>query len=115
MAKTDPRERDGDRPRRMHIISRKKMREFCKHHADAEEPLNHWYNAARSARWGNFADLRTTFGSADQVEKFVVFNVGGNKYRLIVQIYYDDSVILIRHVLTHEEYDRGRWRVQPKK
>ncbi|MGP0063769.1 MAG: type II toxin-antitoxin system HigB family toxin [Isosphaeraceae bacterium] len=64
----------------------------------------------RKARWRNFSDLRATFGNADQVEKFVVFNIGGNKYRLIAQIYYQDAVILIRRVLTHKEYDKGDWK-----
>jgi mRNA interferase HigB len=99
----------------MHIISRKKLRDFCKDHPEAEEPLNHWYLATRRAQWRNFADLRETFGSADQVEKFVVFNIGGNKYRLIVHIYFTDAVILIRHVLTHEDYDRGAWKAGSKR
>ena len=99
----------------MHIISRKKLREFCSNHPDAEESLNHWYNAVRNARWRNFADLRTTFGSADLVENFVVFNIGGNKYRLIARIYYSDAVLLIRHVLTHKEYDKGGWLGRPGK
>jgi mRNA interferase HigB len=79
------------------------------------DPLNHWYRATRKAQWRTFADLRDTFGSADQVEKFVVFNIGGNKNRLIVHIYYTDGVILIRHVLTHEEYDRGAWKAGSKR
>jgi mRNA interferase HigB len=103
---------DGDQPRRMHIISRRKLREFCKDHPDAEEALDHWYNAARKAQWRNFSDLRATFGGADQVGKFVVFNIGGNKYRLIAHVYYNDEVILIRHVLTHREYDKGNWKSQ---
>jgi len=67
------------------------------------------------ARWRNFSDLRATFGSADQVGKFIVFNIGGNKYRLIIQIYYTDAVILIRHILSHEEYDQGGWGGQSKR
>ena len=103
MAKTTANGSDGDQPRRMHIISRRKLREFSRDHPDAEEALDHWYNAVRKARWRNFSDLRATFGNADQVEKFVVFNIGGHKYRLIAQIYYNDAVTLIRHVLTHKE------------
>ena len=110
MAKTDANGSDGDQPRRMHIISRKKLRGFSGAHPDAEEALDHWYHAVRKAQWRNFSDLRATFGSADQVGKFVVFNIGGNKYRLIAQIYYKDAVILIRHVLTHKEYDTGSWK-----
>ena len=111
MAKTNINTLNGDQPRRMHIISRKKLREFCKDHPDAEGALNHWYNAARRAKWRNFSDLRSTFGAADQVGQFVVFNIGGNKYRLIAQIYYNHAVILIRHVLTHEQYDQDKWKL----
>jgi mRNA interferase HigB len=114
MAKTAANGPDGDQPRRMHIISRRRLREFSQDHPDAKEALDHWYNAARKARWRNFSDLRATFGSADQVGKFVVFDVGGNKYRLIVHIYYNDAVMLIRHVLTHREYDKGHWKSHPQ-
>ncbi len=100
----------GNEPRRMHIISRKKLREFASEYPDAGEALDRWYNVARRATWRNFADVRATFGGADQVGHFVVFNIGGNKYRLIVRIYFKDAVILIRHVLTHKEYDRGDWK-----
>jgi HigB_toxin, RelE-like toxic component of a toxin-antitoxin system len=56
-----------DKPRRMHIISRRKLREFAQDHPDAREALDHWYNATRKAIWRNFSDLRATFGGADQV------------------------------------------------
>jgi mRNA interferase HigB len=92
------------------MVSRKKLHEFCKVHPDAEEALDHWYHAVRKAQWRNFSDLRATFGSANQVEKFVVFNIGGNKYRLIAQTYYHDAVSLRRYVLTHKEYDTGSWK-----
>ncbi len=104
---------EDDKPRRMHIISRRRLREFARDHPDAGEALAHWYNAARKALWRNFADLRATFGNVDQVGHFVVFNIGGNKYRPIVRICFKDAVILIRHVLTHKEYDRGDWKGQP--
>lgn len=58
---------------------------------------------ARRANWRNFADVRATFGGADQVGHFIVFNILGNKYRLVVRIDFQDAVILIRHVLTHKE------------
>ncbi len=97
----------------MHIISRKKLREFCREYPDAEEGLDRWHNVVRKARWRNFSDLRATFGNADQVGKFAVFNIGGNKYRLIAQVYFKDAVILIRYVLTHKEYDKGDWKSRP--
>ena len=67
MAKTDANGSDGDQPKRMHMISRKKLRDFCRVHPDAEEALDHWYHAVRKAQWRNFSDLRATYGSADQV------------------------------------------------
>jgi mRNA interferase HigB len=51
-----------------------------------------------------------TYGSADRVEKYVVFNVGGNKYRLIAIVSYPKGKVYIQHVLTHKEYDRGTWK-----
>ncbi len=113
MAKAAADEIAKGEPKRMHIISRRKLREFSQDHPDAREALDHWYNATRKALWRNFSDLRATFGSADQVGHFVVFNIGGNKYRLIVRICYKDAVILIRHVMTHKEYDRGDWKDEP--
>ena len=59
--------------------------------------------------WKKFADVRQFFGSADQVGKFVVFNIAGNKYRLIVVIHYDRQRCYVRHILTHKEYDPGKW------
>ncbi len=58
----------------------------------------------------SFADLRNTFGSADQVGNLTVFNIGGNKLRLIAAIHYNRRIIYIRAVLTHQEYDEGKWK-----
>jgi len=59
--------------------------------------------------FGSFAELRRVFSSADQVGKFTIFNIGGNKYRLIAAIHYNRKKVYIRHILTHAEYDLGRW------
>jgi mRNA interferase HigB len=58
----------------------------------------------------SFAELRTAFPSADKVQDWIVFNIGGNKYRLITVIHFNRSRVYIRHVLTHAEYDRGDWK-----
>jgi len=84
--------------------------EFAREHPDARVPLNRWYAIVRKTDYASFAELRITFPSADQIEKFTVFNVGGNKYRLIVAIHYNRKKVYIRRVLTHAEYSRGHWR-----
>lgn len=97
----------------MHVISRKKLREFAEEHQDAEEPLDAWYRVAKRATWENFAELREIYPHADLVNDFTVFNIGGNKYRLISDIYFDDQIILIHYVLTHQDYDKGSWKIRP--
>lgn len=70
----------------------------------------HWLTIVRKTAYGSFADLRVTFPSADQVGRYTVFNIRGNKFRLITAIHYSRQKVYIRHVLTHAEYDRGAWR-----
>jgi len=94
----------------MHVITKKRLREFWGSHPDAEQPLQRWYKIAQHARWQSFADVRATYAHADQVDQFTVFNIGGNKYRLIAEINYRRGKVFIRHVLTHREYDRGKWK-----
>ncbi|MBF0290180.1 MAG: type II toxin-antitoxin system HigB family toxin [SAR324 cluster bacterium] len=94
----------------MHIISYKKIREFCERHSKAETSLNHWYRIIRHEEFKNFADIKRVFSSADQVENFVVFNIGGNNYRLIAFVRYQLKRLFIRHILTHSEYDKEKWK-----
>jgi len=75
----------------MHVISRSRLRLFwktCRNRADAERALSAWYKIASKAAWENFAGLKQTFGSADQVGNCVVFDVGSNRYRLIGRVLY---------------------------
>jgi mRNA interferase HigB len=65
----------------------------------------------RKTDYASFVDLRKSFPSADQVGQFTVFNIGGNKFRLIAAIHYNRKKLYIRHILTHAEYDRNMWRV----
>ena len=94
----------------MHIITRKRLLEFGKRHSDGEEPLDRWYRIVRRTNFASFSDLRKTFPNADQVGRLTVFNIGGNKYRLVAFIVYLKKRIYIRSILTHEEYDEGRWK-----
>lgn len=91
------------------MVSKKTIRVFLESHADQEdalEPLTRWYNLLRKIKPSNFAELRATFASADFVNPFTIFNVGGNKYRVIALIDYEGQFTKIRHVFTHEEYDQ---------
>lgn len=74
------------------------------------EPLAVWYALMSKADFGSFAELKKVFGSVDKVGKFTVFDIGGNKYRLIVAIHFNRRKVYIRHVLTHAEYDRQKWK-----
>lgn len=94
----------------MHIITRKRLNEYAKHHPDAKSSLQHWYVLMKSKDFTSFADLRSVFPSADQVGKLTVFNIGGNKVRLIAAIHYNRRTLYIRAVLSHDEYDEDRWK-----
>jgi mRNA interferase HigB len=96
----------------MRVFSRRKLREFWTAHPRARSPLDQWYKAARQAEWKSFDDVRATHGHADRYAKFVIFDIGGNKYRLIVAIHYNTGRVYVRHVLTHADYTRGGWRTE---
>jgi mRNA interferase HigB len=94
----------------MHVISLKRLREFWRRWPEAESPLRAWHRVAEHAGWGCFADVREVYPHADQVGQCTVFNIAGNKFRLVVVIHFDRGKVYIRHVMTHEEYDRGAWK-----
>jgi mRNA interferase HigB len=94
----------------MHVISEKKLREFWTLHPDAETPLRSWHRIAEQSEWEKLADVRENYPSADQVGKFTVFNIGGNKFRLIVVVHFNRGKLYVRHVLTHGDYDKGDWK-----
>jgi mRNA interferase HigB len=94
----------------MHIITRKRLNDFAEKHPDAKSALQHWYKLAKSKEFKSFADLRESFPSADQVDNLTVFNIGGNKVRLIAAIHYNRRKVYIRAILTHGEYDEGKWK-----
>jgi len=94
----------------VHIISRKALKMAVTRHADLEVPLDTWYRNAKKAQWKSLTDVRRTYPYADLVGKYTLFNIKGNEYRLIVTINYQTGRVFIRHVLTHAEYDRDRWK-----
>jgi mRNA interferase HigB len=94
----------------MHVITRKRLNEFADKHSNARSGLVHWYRTIKPARIQTFAELRSYFPSADQVGGLTVFNIGGNTARLIAAIHYNRQKVYVRAILTHDEYDLGKWK-----
>ena len=94
----------------MHVVSVKMGRDYWERHPDTENALRAWFRYVEHSDWKRFADVRVSFPSADQVGKFTLFNIGGNKCRLIAAIHYNRDKVFVRAVLTHEDYDAGAWK-----
>lgn len=92
------------------MISPKRLRQFGVKHKDAKPSMDNWLMITHRATWRSFSDLKTSFNTADVVGRRTVFNIGGNKYRLIARVNYEAQKVYILHVLTHAEYDKGDWK-----
>jgi len=89
------------------IISRKTLREFWEKHPDAQQSLQAWYFDVKHSRWKSPADIKSIYGNASFLaDSRVVFNIKGNKYRVIAAVQYDFGVVYIRFVGTHKDYDK---------
>lgn len=97
----------------MHIISRRKLRDFCRNHADACEALDDWFVTVNQAEWHNLVEAQFVYPRAEAVGNFTVFNIKGNRCRLIVSINYERQLVYIKYVLTHAEYDKDIWKNDP--
>lgn len=94
----------------MHIISIKRLREFWEQFPDAEKPLRAWHQVAEKASWQSIVDVRDTYPHADKVGGCLVFNIGGNRFRLVVTVRFEYGKMYIRSVMTHAEYNRMTWK-----
>ena len=94
----------------MHIITRKTLRTFWQKHPDSKTALERWIKIIEKNNFDSFNQLRATFPSADRVGKLIIFNVGGNKYRLIAAIHFNRHKVYIRQILTHAEYNQNNWK-----
>jgi mRNA interferase HigB len=94
----------------MRVISKKKLKNFWIKHPQAEIPLDNWYKVILGNDFNNLVELRLVFPSADLIGNLIAFNIAGNKYRLISAIHFNTSIVYVRDVLTHAEYDKGRWK-----
>lgn len=91
----------------MRVISVKKLRDFWETHRDAEGALRAWFGEAETAQWQTPQEVLSAYNGADVLpDNRIVFNIKGNRYRLIVKIHYNTGVVYIRFVGTHAEYDR---------
>lgn len=105
----------------MWMISQKRLREFWANCPDAERPLREWYRTARNAEWSNLSEVRKTYPHADGVTiacrdgrrlTATVFDIGGNKYRVVTLVFYKIHRVYIEAVLTHKEYDFDKWKAR---
>lgn len=94
----------------MNVISYRRIRDFIERHADVGASLNAWFKTARKAKWQNLAEVQQRYLNADQVGRYTVFNVSHNKYRLVARIVYRSQTVFVVDVLTHEEYDKDKWK-----
>lgn len=103
----------------MRIITERTLRQFWQDKTGAEanrreKTMREWINVVRCADWANFSELKQTFNSADAYKNCVIFDVGGNKYRIIGKVGYQKHLVFIRFVLTHSEYDEKKWQLDCK-
>ncbi len=91
----------------MRIISRKALKTFWMRHADAQQALQAWYADVKRANWRGPADVKRIYKNASILpNNRVVFNIKGNRYRLVVAVNYPARIVYIRFVGTHAEYDK---------
>jgi mRNA interferase HigB len=92
------------------IIGVAKLNGFARRYNKAAKPLANWEKVVRAASWKNSQELKRTFNSVDYFEGRAIFNIGGNNFRLIAMIDYQEQVVDVIDVLTHVEYDKDRWK-----
>jgi len=92
----------------MRAISNKALLDFSSTHPNAAVPLQAWRTVVEAGSFSSFADLKAAFNATDKVGDFYVFDIGGNKYRLIAAIHFNRQMLFIRHVFTHKEYDKWK-------
>ncbi|TBR61015.1 hypothetical protein B4U84_09380 [Westiellopsis prolifica IICB1] len=95
----------------MRIISETRLKQACEKYPDGESSIRAWIKLVKAQEWKSFTDVKaTSIFAPDQVKNFVIFDIGGNKYRLITCINYKIKAIYIREFLTHAEYDKDKWK-----
>ncbi len=99
------------------IVALKRLRIFWEEFPDAKNPLRRWYGDVEAAHWGHFQDVRRIHNTADTCKvasgnTVTIFDIGGNKYRLIGAVHYNTGMVYVLRIMTHREYDRDIWKNQ---
>jgi mRNA interferase HigB len=94
----------------MRIIKRAALMRFWDRHLNAQASLEAWYGVVRKAKWTIPMEMKQVYGNADLVGRRTVFNIAGNKYRLIARVNYVSQTVFVLQVLTHSDYDKGAWK-----
>jgi mRNA interferase HigB len=92
----------------MRVISNKSLTDFTAIHLSAGEPLQAWRKIIESRTYANFAEIKTTFNATDKADMYCVFDIKGNKCRIVSAIHFDQQKLFVRHVYTHKEYDKWK-------
>lgn len=102
---------------RVRVITWRALREFAEKRPEAETPLRTWYALTLAATWRSFADVKSTFGQTDRArvrsgQTVCIFDIGGNKFRLVAFVSYAKGKVYVLRVMTHREYDKGnqKWK-----
>ena len=90
----------------MRVISNKALVDFAEDNEQAAKPLQAWRKVIETNDFANFAALKTLMNATDRVGDFYVFDISGNKYRVVAAIHFDKQRLYVRHVFTHQEYDQ---------
>jgi mRNA interferase HigB len=93
----------------MRVIKRGALVDFWEVHPDAKASLEAWYAVVRREIWPTPVEMKRVYPRADLVGRRTIFNIAGNKYRLVARVNYRTQRIFVLHLLTHEDYDKGTW------
>jgi len=98
----------------MQVVGKDKLQDFWKKHNPAKRPLVRWLDITTNTNWNSWPKLKMSFPSADMVKtksgNYVVFDIGGNKYRLVTEIDFSGTIVVVEVVMTHSEYSKNKWK-----
>jgi mRNA interferase HigB len=94
----------------MKLISNRALREFAEQHPHAGQALQGWRQVIEKNHFANWAELKKAFNSVDKIRDKTIFDIGGNKYRIIAHVRFEKQILYVKAVLTHEDYAKDDWK-----